>query len=110
MPQRIEWRTKGETDDAILLLADDQKTVLQATEADPGLLRDFLNDMAGLDTRLEAKTVKDLQRDPEVWGELVMARANTGEVLDMDPERFWDGIYLWFRSRGLDPHHMKPRK
>ncbi len=109
MPSRIEWRTKGETDDAILRLADDQRTVGQATEADPALLRDFLNDMVDLDTRLAGKSVKDAQRDPETWGDLVMARAHTGEILDMDPERFWDGIYLWFRSRGLDPHHMKPR-
>jgi hypothetical protein len=26
----------------------------------------------------------------------------------MDPELFWEGIYLWFRSRGVDPHPMRP--
>jgi hypothetical protein len=104
----MEWRTKGETDDAIVLIDPDQNTVRNAVEADPALLRDFLNDMENLDARL--KTVKDAQRDPDTWGKLVMARATTGEILDMDPERFWDGIYFWFRSRGLDPHHMKARR
>jgi hypothetical protein len=31
-----------------------------------------------------------------------MVRASSGEVLQMDPERFWDGIYEWFRSKGVD--------
>ena len=39
---------------------------------------------------------------PESWGQLIISRSETGEVIDMDPEKFWDGIYLWFRSRGGD--------
>jgi hypothetical protein len=29
-------------------------------------------------------------------------------VITMDPELFWEGIYLWFRSQGVDPHPMRP--
>jgi len=25
----------------------------------------------------------------------------------MDPELFWEGIYLWFRSQGIDPHPLR---
>jgi hypothetical protein len=39
---------------------------------------------------------------PSAWGHLVIARAQTGEVLTMDPEAFWSGIHQWFRSRGVD--------
>ncbi len=28
--------------------------------------------------------------------------ADTGEVIEADPELFWQGIYLWFRSHGVD--------
>ena len=107
MALRVEWRTRGETDDVILVVDDDQNTVRHAVEADPTVLRVFLNDMADLDTWRESPSVKDAQRKPEAWGDLVMARANTGEVLDMDPELFWDGIYNWFRSRGVDPNMVR---
>ena len=105
MALRVEWRTQGETNDAIVVLDPDQKTVHQAAEADPTLIRAFLTDeIAGINKTLEGKTVADGGRDPEAWGALVMARATTGEVLDMDVERYWDAIYFWFRSRGIDPH------
>lgn len=102
MALRVEWRTKGETDDAILVVDDDQNAVRRVVEADPTVLRDFLNDMADLNAWRDGPPVKDAQRDPEAWGQLVMARAPTGSVIDMDPELFWDGIYHWFRSRGVD--------
>lgn len=107
MALRVEWRTKGETDDAILVVDDAQNAVRQAVEADPTVLRGFLNDMAELHAWRERPSVKDALRNPEAWGHLVMARATTGEVLDMDPELFWDGIYHWFRSRGIDPHVVR---
>ena len=25
-----------------------------------------------------------------------------GQVITMDPGRFWEGVYEWFRSRGVD--------
>ena len=107
MALRVEWRTRGETDDVILVVDDDHDTVRQASEADPAMLRDFLNDMADMETWQKGPPVKDAKRNPEAWGELVMARAPTGQVITMDPERFWDGIYYWFRSRGVDPHEVR---
>ena len=94
-------------DDTLLIVDDDDNTVRQAVQADPTVLRDFLNDMAGLDTWRQGPAVAEDQRSPAAWGELVMARAKTGEVLTMDPELFWDGIYRWFRSQGVDPHPLR---
>jgi hypothetical protein len=33
---------------------------------------------------------------------LIVARANTGELIWIEPRLFWEGVYLWFRSRGVD--------
>jgi hypothetical protein len=107
MAVRVEWRTRGERDDTLLVVDVDDNMVRQAVEAAPPVLRDFLNDMVGLDTWQEGPLVAEDQRSPAVWGALVIARAKTGEVLTMDPERFWEGIYLWFRSQGVDPHPLR---
>lgn len=98
----MEWRTKGESNDAILFLEDDRGVVDRALEADPTVLQVFLNDLVGLDTSGNEQPVDDTNRDPAAWGHLIMARANTLEVIEMDPEAFWDGILFWFRSRGVD--------
>jgi hypothetical protein len=108
MAVRIEWRTRGEMDDAVLVVDDADNTVRQGLVADPEVLRDFLNNMADLDRWQNLHPVGNDKHNPGVWGELVMARAPTGEVITMDPELFWEGIYLWFRSRGVDPHPMRP--
>jgi hypothetical protein len=107
MAVRIEWRTRGEMDDAILVVDDADNTVRQGLGADPEVLRDFLNNMADLDIWRSLPPVGNDKHNPGAWGELVMARAPTGEVITMDPELFWEGIYLWFRSRGVDPHPMR---
>ena len=93
-------------DDTLLIVDDGDDTVRQAVEAAPAVLRDFLNDMAGLETWRQGPLVAEDKRNPAAWGELVIARAKTGEVLTMDPELFWEGIYLWFRSQGVDPHPL----
>ena len=108
MTPRIEWRTRGQGKDALLFVRDYGEaadTVMKAWAADPGLLTDFLNDMSELDTEgVRLETAAD-QRDPQQWGKLVLARAERGgDVLEIDPEIYWDGIYYWFRSRGSDPH------
>lgn len=100
-----EWRTDRGYDN-ILIVDDADNTVTQAVEADPQLLTDFLNEMTGLDAWRNGRSVDAKKRDPNAWGELVVARASSGAVLDMDPELFWDGIYTWFRSRGIDPNIM----
>ncbi len=110
MTLRVEWRTRGEMNDTLLVLDDDQKFVSRVVEPTPTVLRDFLNDMTELEEWQEEPLVAQVQPNPESWGKLVMARATSGEVLAMDPESYWDGIYLWFRSRGNDPHAPSPRR
>jgi hypothetical protein len=97
----------GEADDAILVVNGGDK-VQRVMEADPIVLRAFLNDVENLHDLGKGKAVADSQRNPTSWGSLVMARGITGEVLEMDPPSFWEGIYDWFRSRGVDPHSVPP--
>jgi hypothetical protein len=110
---RIEWRTRGKGQDALLLVGEygeASDTVMKTWAADAPLLTDFLNDMVGLESvAVRLETAVD-ERDPRQWGKLVLARAQRGgDVLDIDPEVYWDGIYYWFRSRGVDPHPWRGR-
>jgi hypothetical protein len=113
MTNRIEWRTRGKGDDALLLVGEygeASNTVMKTWAADAGLLTDFLNDMQGLETTTAQLETDVDQRDPGQWGQLVLSRAQRGgDVLDIDPEIYWDGIYYWFRSRGSDPHPWRGR-
>ena len=88
MAARIEWRTKGKGDDALLFVGEfgeDDNTVLRTWDADAALLTDFLNDMAGLDTKVAGLEVDAGQRDPEQWGRLVLSRAPSVEVPGRQP-------------------------
>ncbi len=96
-----EWRADGEVE-TVLVVDDEDSTVLKALAADPTVLSNLLTDMGDLSAWQDGHSIDDDKRSPAAWGELVIARADTGEVITMDPERFWDGIYLWFRSRGVD--------
>jgi hypothetical protein len=96
-----QWRTNGEFD-TVLIVDQDSDTVREALVANPEVLSDFLTDAGDLATWHGVQAVQADKRTPSAWGDLVIARANTGEVLTMDPQRFWEGIYLWFRSRGVD--------
>src|SRR6266568_2752964 len=113
MSSRIEWRTRAKGDDALLFVGDygeAPNTVIKTWPADAGLLADFLNDMEELDTSAVRLETEGDQRDPQQRGRLVLSRAQRGgDVLDIDPENYWDGIYYWFRSRGLDPHPWRGR-
>jgi hypothetical protein len=108
MTERIEWRTRGKGDDALIFVreyGEAGETVLKSWGADGRRITDFLNDMADLDTSGGNLETAVNQRDPVDWGQLVLARAQPGgDVLDIDPEIYWDEIYYWFRSRGTDPH------
>jgi hypothetical protein len=95
-----EWRTTGLFDSILLVDSDNQ--VREAMEADADRLSTFLTDMRGLESWHGSRTVSEEKLDPETWGHLVIARAQTGEIITMDPERFWNGVYAWFRSRGVD--------
>jgi hypothetical protein len=96
-----QWRTSDQSD-TILIVDDEDNTVRQAISADPKILSRFLTDAGDL-RRWPGQTVEEAgRRSPDAWGELVIARAGTGEVITMDPRLFWEGIYTWFRSKGVD--------
>ena len=95
-----EWRSLGESE--AVLIIDESNTVREAHAADPAVLSRLLTNLGELNAWHGAAPVDDDKRDPEAWGHLIISRAETGEVITMDPERFWDGIYTWFRSRGVD--------
>ena len=96
-----EWRTDGEVE-TVLIVDDEDNTVRQALAVDSALLSNLLTNMGDLSTWRGGLAIDDGKLRPEAWGELVIARADTGEIITMEPERFWDGIYSWFRSRGVD--------
>jgi hypothetical protein len=110
MTARIEWRTKGRGDDALLFVREFGEagdTVLRSWDANPRRLTDFLNDMEDLDTSGAGLETPLDQRKPEQWGQLVLSRSPEGDILAIDPEIYWDKIYYWFRSSGSDPHLWK---
>lgn len=107
MALRIEWRSRTEGDDT-LLAVEDGAHVVKAWLADADLLTDFLNDMVGLDPK-SRNGVDYSKRSPQEWGDLVMARSDTGDVLSVDPTLYLGGIAHWFRSHGRDPHPYRAR-
>lgn len=100
MALSAEWRTNGEVD--TVLIVDEGNQVREAVPANPEVLSTFLANPGDLTAWHGELSVSDHQRDPATWGELVIARGPSGEVLTMDPELYWQGIYSWFRSRGVD--------
>src|SRR5437870_2470155 len=110
MGLRIEWRSRAEGDDFLLTVDEDSETVLEERPADPALLTDFLNDMTTFETRPGRNGVRRAQRDPDEWRALVIGRSDDGDVLDVDPQLYWEGVAFWFRSRGEDPHPWHGRK
>ena len=102
MELSAEWRTRGAKNDAILVL-DAEGSIREAIVADDAILSRFLTEqLADLDSWRGQTLVEGANREPEAWGELVISRAGSGEVIEADPELFWQGIYLWFRSHGVD--------
>ena len=100
MTLTAEWRTNREFDS--VLIVEDETTVREALFADPEVLHRLLTDTGDLTAWHGTINVEREKRTPSAWGDLVIARAQTGEVLTMDPETFWSGIHQWFRSRGVD--------
>src|SRR5688572_25856559 len=100
---RGEWRT-GNGPDVVLVVDEDQNRVRDVFLATPGVLSKLLTtpgDFKDEGWRSDLSVDRDRQ-DPSTWGTLVIARAASGQVITMDPARFWDGVYEWFRSRGVD--------
>src|SRR5713226_8254854 len=74
-----EWRTNGQFD--TILIVDDDGTVREALTADPAILTNFLTDTGDLSTWRGGHLLDDDKRSPAAWGALIIARANTGEVI-----------------------------
>ena len=100
---RIEWRCRSD-EDALLTVDAEGATVLEVWELNRALLSDFLNLMASLDAHGRRSIADDAQRDPEEWGQLVIARSDDGDVIRIDPELYWDRVAHWFRTQGGDPN------
>lgn len=117
MALRIEWRSRAEGDDTVLAVEEGSNAVVRTWTADTDVLANFLNDMVGLDgTPTDAgpdgkstNGVDHTQRSPQEWGNVVMARSDSGDVLSVDPALYWERIAYWFRSQGRDPHPARPR-
>jgi hypothetical protein len=99
MPLSAEWRTDHDVD-TILIVRDE--AVVEALTAEPMTLSTFLTETGDLNDWRGDHAVTAEKRRPEAWGDLVIARAASGEVITMDPQRYWEGIHTWFRSRGVD--------
>tara|TARA_Y100000758_G_C16027898_1_gene413582 strand:+ start:951 stop:1271 length:321 start_codon:yes stop_codon:yes gene_type:complete len=95
-----EWRSLGESE--TVLIIDESNTVREAIAAEPAVLSRLLTNMGELGSWQGTIPADADKLDPASWGDLIIARAESGEVITMDPELFWDGIYTWFRSRGVD--------
>jgi hypothetical protein len=100
VPLSAEWRTAPAGD--TILIVGEGATVRAACQVDVPILRKFLTDMGDLQQWRGDQPVEKALRSPEAWGDTVISRGHSGEVLLLDPELFWDRIYRWFRSRGVD--------
>ena len=104
MALTVEWRVR-EGADAIVVVDPGAQTVAEVITPDADLLKDYLAVTADLQrwrSWTGWRSVEGGDREPEAWGELVLGRTESGEVVTVDPELFWEGITRWFRSRGVD--------
>jgi hypothetical protein len=100
----VEWRHKDGAD-AIVHVDPRVEGVTEVATPDADDLKAYLAVAAGLDQwrgALDWRPVNGGLHNPSEWGELVLSRTDAGEVIYVDPELFWDGVYRWFRSRGVD--------
>lgn len=103
-----EWRSYGEFD---VVLIVENGVVKEALTANADILHDFLAVVLPHVTGWEGDHPIETERlHPESWGSLIMSRSVTGEILDMDPEKFWAGVGVWFRSQGVDYNTPRPQK
>ena len=109
MGLRIEWRSKAEGEDALLAVEDESDFVVEAWDASPSRLVDFLNDMEDFNAHGRDRA-DSREQYPEEWGALVLARSEDGDILGIDPQLYWEGVAYWFRARGDDPHPWRGRK
>ena len=103
MALNVEWRFQDGSD--AIAMVDPDGIVAEVAAADEIVLKDYLAVTADLTHWRKwpgwHHAAAD-KRKPEAWGELVMERSENGDVLSIDPELFWERVYRWFRSRGID--------
>ncbi|MQF86230.1 MAG: hypothetical protein FI734_02025 [SAR202 cluster bacterium] len=100
MSLSAEWRVFGEFDALLIMKASGE--VKEAITLNVENLHDFLTAMQTVFLTTGDLPISGEKRNPEPWGALVLSRSETGEIIDMDPEKFWEGIHIWFRSHGVD--------
>jgi hypothetical protein len=99
----VEWRVQDGAD--AIALIDSDGSVSEVAIPDAALLKDFLAVTADLSQWRKWtawRSVDRGKRNPQAWGALVMERSESGDVVSIDPELFWERVYRWFRSRGVD--------
>ena len=103
MASNVEWRVQDGAD--VIAMMDSDGSISQVAIPDETLLKDFLavtSDLTQWRKWTAWHSVAGDKRDPEAWGALVMERSEDGDVVNVDPELFWERVYRWFRSRGVD--------
>jgi hypothetical protein len=98
----VEWR-RNDDQAGSLVKVDSAGGVGAVWPASPAALADFLNDMELTSEEGPAPAERGSNAS-EQWGELVMVRSDEGDVLFIDPERYWNAIHEVFRIHGNDPH------
>jgi hypothetical protein len=100
----VEWRVR-DGDDVIVQVGPGPEVVANVQAVDAPALKAFLAVTGNLDWwrgALGWSATAGAERGMDRWGALVLSRTDDGDVTFVDPERFWDGVYRWFRSRGVD--------
>jgi hypothetical protein len=104
MTMSVEWRVR-EGADALLRVDEERRVVSQVAPPDAALLRSYLA-TGGTGEAWHAwgawQAVDGEHQSADDWGELVLSRSEGGPILFIDPALFWEGVYRWFRSRGVD--------
>jgi hypothetical protein len=101
----VQWRNDHGTDAIVLLDNSSASVISQVPSPDETDLKSYLSVTGDLEMwrgAMRWRQVEDASRNPETWGNLVLSRDDAGDVTFVDPELFWDGVYRWFRSRGVD--------
>ena len=103
MAMSVEWRLQDGAD-ALLLVDEHESAVSQVSPPDAEILKSYLAVAEKLDNWKDWTAWRPVEggRDPQEWGQLVLSRAETGSIVSIDPELFWERVYRWFRSRGVD--------
>ena len=104
MALSVEWRIHQGAD-AIVIVDPAAGRVAEVVTPDADLLKDFLavtGDLQRWRKWTGWRSVDGDSRDPDAWGELVVGRADDGEVISVDPELYWEAVQRRFRSRRVD--------